>query len=177
MIIPHSRPMIDAEDTKIVSDVLASGMIAQGKSVMKFEAKIAEYVGVKYAVAVSSGTSAIHVALTSIGVGKGDEVIMPSYVCSSPYMATLHAGAIPKIVDIDRSDYNISIHATRKNITNKTGAVIVPHMFGTPADLDDFLELGVPIIEDCAQALGAEYRGKKVGSLGLASIFSFYATK
>jgi perosamine synthetase len=177
MIIPHSRPMIDAEDTKIVSDVLASGMIAQGKSVMKFEAKIAEYVGVKYAVAVSSGTSAIHVALTSIGVGKGDEVIMPSYVCSSPYMATLHAGAIPKIVDIDRSDYNISIHATRENITNKTGAVIVPHMFGTPADLDDFLELGVPIIEDCAQALGAEYRGKKVGSLGLASIFSFYATK
>jgi len=177
MIIPHSRPLIDAEDIKTVSDVLASGMIAQGENVREFEAKMAEFVGVKYAVAVSSGTTAIHVALASIGVKKGDEVIMPSYVCSSPYMATLHAGAVPQIVDIDTSDYNINVQAITENITNKTEAIIVPHMFGTPAELNELLELGVPIIEDCAQALGAEYKGKKVGSRGLASVFSFYATK
>jgi perosamine synthetase len=177
MIVPHSRPLIDAEDIRAVSDVLASGMIAQGEKVREFEAKIAEFVGVKYAAAVSSGTTAIHVALASLGVKKGDEVIMPSYVCSSPFMAVLHAGASPKIVDIDASDYNISIQSTRENVTSKTKAIIAPHMFGTPADLDEFLELGIPVVEDCAQALGAEYKGRRVGSLGSASVFSFYATK
>ena len=105
MIVPHSRPSIDQSDIDAVSEVLSSGRIAQGEKVKEFENAVARYVGKKYGVAVSSGTSALHLALSSLGVGPGDEVIMPSYVCSSPYFATLHAGAVPKIVDIDLSNF------------------------------------------------------------------------
>jgi len=177
MRIPHSRPVIDQEDIEAVTEVLASGMIAQGEKVRKFEETMAEFVGVKYGVAVSSGTSALHLALIGIGVKAGDEVIMPSYICPSPYLAALHAGAVPKVVDIDLTDLNICARTVEKHVSPKTKAVIVPHMFGTPAELDELLELGVPIIEDCAQSLGAEYQGRLVGSFGELSINSFYATK
>lgn len=177
MRVPHSRPMIDREDMKAVTGVLASGYISQGEKVKEFEKRLAKFVGAKYGIALSSGTSAIHVALTALNAGTGDEVIIPSYVCASPYMATLHAGATPKIVDIDASDFNICAATVKKGITSKTKAIIVPHMFGAPAELDELLDLGIPIIEDCAQSLGAEYRKRKVGSFGRLSICSFYATK
>ena len=177
MIIPHSRPTIDQEDIRAVAEVLASGMIAQGEKVREFENAIAGFVGMKYGVAVSSGTSALHLALLGLGVGPGDEVIMPSYVCSSPYLATVHAGAVPKIVDISLEDLNVSAATAKKQLTSRTKAIIVPHMFGTPAELDELSELGVPLIEDCAQSLGAEYRGRRVGCFGELSVFSFYATK
>jgi perosamine synthetase len=177
MIIPHSRPSIDQSDIDTVSEVLSSGRIAQGEEVKEFEDAVARYVGKKYGVAVSSGTSALHLALLSLGVGLGDEVIMPSYVCSSPYFATLHAGAVPKIVDIDLSNFNICADAVEPQISSRTRAIIVPHMFGNPAELDPLLELGIPLIEDCAQSLGAEYKSHQVGSLGKLSVFSFYATK
>jgi dTDP-4-amino-4,6-dideoxygalactose transaminase len=177
MIIPHSRPSIDQSDIDAVSEVLSSGKIAQGEKVKKFEDAVARYVGKKYGVAVSSGTSGLHLALLSLGVGPGDEVIMPSYVCASPYFATLHAGAMPKIVDIDLSNFNICADAVEPQISSRTKAIIVPHMFGNPAELDPLLELGLPVIEDCAQSLGAEYKSHRVGSLGEVSVFSFYATK
>lgn len=177
MIVSHSRPMIDREDIKSVTDVLASGLIAQGEKVREFETKIAKFVGTKYGIAVSSGTSAIQVALTSLNVVPRDEVIVPSYVCASPYMAILHAGAKPKIVDINPSDFNISAASVKRGTTPKTKAMIVPHMFGTPVELDELLELGIPIIEDCAQSLGAEYKEHKVGSFGRISVCSFYTTK
>lgn len=177
MIIPHSRPTIDQGDIKAVVDVLASGMIVQGKKVKEFENALARLVGARYGVAVSSGTSALHLALLGLGVGVGDEVIMPSYVCSSPYLAVLHAGAVPKVVDIDLSDFNICASAMKEHLSPKTKAIIVPHMFGTPAELDELLELGIPIIEDCAQSLGAEYKSRRVGGFGELSTFSFYATK
>lgn len=176
-MIPHSRPFIDQDDIRAVSEVLSSGNIAQGVKVEEFEEAIARFVGAKYGVACSSGTSALHLALLSLGVGEGDEVIMPSYVCSAPYFATLHAGATPKIADINIADFNISAESARKQLTAKTKAVIVPHMFGTPAEIDELLELGVPIIEDCAQSLGSEYKGRQVGGFGVLSTFSFYATK
>jgi dTDP-4-amino-4,6-dideoxygalactose transaminase len=169
--------LIDEEDIKAVAEVLASGHIAQGERVKEFENAIANFVGVKHAVACSSGTAAIHLALNSLGVKKGDEVIMPSYVCSSPYFATLYTGAKPVIADINISDLNISIKSVRKLISTKTKAIIVPHMFGTPAEIDEFLELGIPIIEDCAQSLGAEYKNKPVGNFGDLAVISFYATK
>lgn len=177
MIIPHSRPLIDREDINAVADVLASGFISQGERVREFEAELAKFVGTKYGVAVSSGTSAIHVALTGLNVGTGDEVIVPSYVCAGPYMAILHAGAIPKIVDVDTSDFNICATTVKKEVTSKTKAIIAPHMFGTPAELDELLDLKIPIIEDCAQSLGAEYKKHKVGSFGRLCVCSFYATK
>ena len=177
MIIPHSKPMIDEKDVEAVAEVLASGMIAQGEKVSEFEDALAGFVGARYGVAVSSGTSALHLSLLSLGVGAGDEVIMPSYVCSSPYLATLHAGAVPRVVDIGLSDFNICAETVKKQLTSRTKAVIVPHMFGTPAELGELLELEVQLIEDCAQSLGAEYKKRRVGSFGELSIFSFYATK
>ncbi|MDD1775867.1 MAG: DegT/DnrJ/EryC1/StrS family aminotransferase [Candidatus Methanomethylicus sp.] len=177
MDIPHSRLLIDESDIKAVTDVLASGHIAQGRKTRDFEGEFASFVGTKFATAVSSGTAAIHLALASLGVGRGDEVIMPSYVCTSPYMAALHAGAVPIIADIGNSDFNLDLESVKNRITPRTKALIVPHMFGCPVDIDPFLELGIPLIEDCAQSAGAEYRGRRVGSMGRVSVFSFYATK
>ncbi len=177
MIIPHSRPLIDQDDMKAVAEVLASGKLAQGEKVKEFEDAVARFVGKKYGVAVSSGTSALHLALLGLGVGVRDEVVMPSYVCSSPYMAIRHAEATAKIADIEHAGFNLSAASVKKQLSPKTRALIVPHMFGTPANLDELLDLGVPVIEDCAQALGAEYKGRQVGSLSVLSVFSFYATK
>ncbi len=177
MIVPHSRPTIDQKDIEAVAQVLASTHIAQGKKVREFENELARYVGTKQAIACSSGTAALHLALSCIGVKNGDEVIIPSYMCASPYFAALYVGARPRIVDIDLKDLNICAETVKRRLTQKVKAIIVPHMFGNPAELDNLLELGVPLIEDCAQALGAKYNDQKVGSFGSLSIFSFYATK
>jgi perosamine synthetase len=177
IIIPHSKPMINKEDINAVTEVLASGMIAQGEKVKEFEDAVSRFVGTKYAVAVSSGTSALHLALLGLGVGPTDEVLMPSYVCSSPYFAATQAGAVPKIVDIDLNDLNIDAAAAKRLVCSKTRAIVVPHMFGNPAQIEDLLALGVPLIEDCAQSLGSKYHKREVGSFGEASVFSFYATK
>ena len=177
MIIPHSRPTIDQDDIEAVSKTLASGLVAQGGKVKEFENQIARFIGVKHAAACSSGTAALHLAILSLEANNKDEIIMPSYVCSSPYFATVHAGAKPKVVDIDSKDLNICAKTAKKHLSFKTKAIIAPHMFGNPAELDELLNLGVPIIEDCAQAFGAEYNKRTVGSLGDLSIFSFYATK
>jgi dTDP-4-amino-4,6-dideoxygalactose transaminase len=177
LIVTHSRPFIDEDDLRAVADVLRSGMITQGEKVEQFERAVAQYVGVKYAVACSTGTAALHLALIALEVKAGDEVVLPSYVCSSPYFATLHAGARPRIADIDLDDFNLCAETAKKQLSKSTRALIVPHMFGTPAELDGLLELGFPVIEDCAQALGAEYKGKKVGGIGDVGVLSFYATK
>jgi dTDP-4-amino-4,6-dideoxygalactose transaminase len=169
--------MIDQDDIRAVSEVLASGNIALGEKVEEFENKLAQLIGAKHAVACSSGTSALHLALLGLGLGVGDEVVVPSYVCSSPYHATLHASAVPKVVDVDLSDFNVCAETVKQQLSSKTKALIVPHIFGMPAELDKLLELGIPIIEDCAQSLGAEYKGRKVGCWGELAIFSFYATK
>jgi perosamine synthetase len=175
--VPHSRPTVEQDDVEAVASVLASGKIAQGEKVREFEKALAAFVGIKYAVACSSGTSALHLALLGLGVGVGDEVIIPSYVCSSPYFATLHVGAVPRIADIGLSDLNLCVDTVKRQVSPKTRAVILPHMFGTPAEIDEVLTLGIPIVEDCAQALGAELRGRRVGGFGDVSVFSFYATK
>jgi dTDP-4-amino-4,6-dideoxygalactose transaminase len=177
MIVQHSRPSIDQKDIEAVAKVLASGNIAQGKKVREFENELARYVGTKHAIACSSGTAALHLALIGLGVKNDDEIIIPSYVCASPYFATLHAGAKPRIVDVDQADLNICAQTVKARLTQKVRAIIVPHMFGNPAELDALLELGIPLIEDCAQALGAEYNNRKVGRFGSISVFSFYATK
>lgn len=176
-IIAHSKPLLGDEEIGAVVRVLHSGQIAQGKKVEEFEAKVADYIGSKFAIAVSSGTAALHLALLGLGIRRGDEVILPSYVCPSPYLAILHAGATPRLADINPSDYNIDARAAKKELSKRTKAIIVPHMFGTPADIRELSNIGIPIVEDCAQAFGAEYEGVKVGGLGKVSIFSFYATK
>jgi len=176
-IIPHSRPSIIGSDIKAVSSVLESGQIAQGPSVDKFEKQFSDFIEKKETAATSSGTAALHLALLSLGVKEGDEVIVPSFVCTAVLNAVLYTGATPFVADIDPGTYNISVDAVKGAITQKTKAVIVPHMFGCPAEIDELSNLGIPVIEDCAQSVGAHYKGRKIGSFGILSVFSFYATK
>jgi perosamine synthetase len=176
-MIPHSRPTITPRDIKAVSRILETGQLAQGQKVSDFEAKMSRYVGVKTGVATNSGTSALHLALLALDIGKNDEVIVPSYVCSALLNAISYAGAKAKIVDVKEEDFNISPPEVRKQLSQKVKAIIVPHMFGYPADLKELLKLGVPIIEDCAQSIGAKYMERMTGTFGVISILSFYATK
>lgn len=176
-IIPHSRPSLSESDIQAVIKTLKSGQLSQGPAVRKFENKIAAYIGKKHAAATSSGTAALHLALLALNVQKNDEIIIPSYVCSAVLNAVKYTRAAPIVVDIDPQTYNISFKAVEMAITGKTKAIIIPHMFGLPAEMDDFLKLGIPIIEDCALAIGATYNNRKAGSFGLLSVYSFYATK
>jgi perosamine synthetase len=175
--IPHSRPTLGEEEAKAVSEVIRSGYISRGDKVREFEQALARSVGVKGAVAVNSGTSAIHLGLIAMGIGKGDEVVLPSYVCTAPLNAVYMAGADPVICDIEIESFNISAETIERVRTKKTKAVIVPHMFGSPADIAKIKDLDTPVIEDCAQSIGAFYGKKAVGSLGKFSIASFYANK
>src|SRR3989338_7244123 len=176
-MIPHSKPTLTKEDLSAVSRVINSGYISQGEAVKSFESELAEYIGVKGGAAVSSGTSAIHLSLIALGVKEEDDVAMPTYVCPALLNAINYIGANPLLIDINPDTYNISTADLKKKLTKKTRAVIVPHIFGLPADIKDILNFGIPVIEDCAQSVGAVYNGKKVGSFGHCAIFSFYATK
>ncbi len=176
-MIPHSRPTLDQIDYDAVLGVLKSGHIVQGAWVGRLEKTIADLIGVREGIAVSSGTAALHLALLSLGIQKDDEVILPSFVCSAPLHAILYTGAVPVIADIDRLTFNIDPRDLSARITPKTKAIIVPHLFGMAADMDEIRSCGVPVIEDCAHSLGSHYKGTFTGSFGDLSIFSFYATK
>jgi perosamine synthetase len=178
-MIPHNKPTISNEEIKAVADTLANLELTVGTRVEEFEKTFANYLDIN-AAATSSGTSALHLALIAIGITKNDEVIMPTYTCVAVALPVLYQEAKPILADVN-DDYNISVEEIEKKITNKTKAVIVPHMFGYPVDLEEIKEIceerDVYLVEDCAQAIGATYQGKKVGTVGDISIFSFYATK
>jgi perosamine synthetase len=178
MTIPHSMPTLGGEEATGLQEVLASGRIATGEEVERFEQAMASYLDLGGAVATASGTAALHLSLLALGVKEGDEVICPSFTCSALLNAVHHCRATPRLVDISAETVNISLAATRKALTKRTAAIIIPHMFGYPVEaMDDFLALGPPIIEDCAQSLGATYQERMTGSRGAAAVFSFYATK
>ena len=176
-MIPHSRPLIDDEDVREVQRVLRSGQLAQDGEVARFESRMASFVGVRGAAAVSSGSAALHLALLSLKAGPGDEVIVPSYTCAAVLNAVLQTGAAPVVADIEPATFNLSADDAARRITPRTRAVIVPHMFGVPADLDALGALGVPLLEDLAMSLGSRRRGKRAGSFGSLAVCSFYATK
>jgi dTDP-4-amino-4,6-dideoxygalactose transaminase len=162
---------------KAISDVLKSGAIAQGEIVKSFERSVASFVGVKGGVAVSSGTSALHLALLALGVTTGDEVILPSYLCVAPLNAVSYVGAIPVLADVDPGTGNVDPEKIKDLVSEKTKAIIVPHLLGQPTPMGWIRDLGVSVIEDCAQSIGARYQGRRVGSFGDMAICSFYATK
>ncbi len=173
----HSRPTLDEADVRAVTEVLRSGRISQGEVTRQFEEAVARVVGVRGGVATSSGTAALHLALLALGVGSSDEVILPSYTCVALLQAVRYVGAIPRLVDLEPDGYNLSVEEVRRRITRRTRAILVPHMFGTPANIEALCGLGIPVIEDVAQALGATVRGRPVGSFGAVAVCSFYATK
>lgn len=176
-IIPHSRPSLIESDIRAVAAAMRSGHLSQGRRVNEFENRLADFIGKKNAAAASSGTAALHLALLALDIKQRDEVIIPSFVCSAVLNAIHYTRATPVLVDIEPLTFNLSTDAVKKSVTRKTKAIIVPHLFGCPAEIDRLSELGIPLIEDCAQAVGAAFKGRRVGSIGLLSVFSFYATK
>ncbi len=178
-MIPMAKPVMEKEEKEAVMRVMDSGMLAHGPEVENFEKEFAEYCGVRYGAAVSSGTSAIHLALAALGVGPGDEVITTSFSFIASATPILFLGARPVFVDIDPRTFNINPDKIPETITEKTRAIIPVHLYGQCADMDELLEAAgdIPILEDCAQAHGSLYKGKKAGSMGLAGMFSFYPTK
>jgi len=176
-MIPHSRPTIDQEEVNAAVAVLRSGKLAQGEQVLQFEKALASLIGVGGAMAVSSGTAALHLSLLALKISEGDEVVIPSFVCPALLNAIRYVRAVPVLADIGRETFNIDVQDLKRRVTRKTKAVIVPHMFGLPADIREIVALGIPVIEDCAQALGSRYEGAPTGSFGALSVFSFYATK
>ncbi|MFA5260754.1 MAG: DegT/DnrJ/EryC1/StrS family aminotransferase [Candidatus Omnitrophota bacterium] len=176
-MIEHSRPTLGQEEKKAVLKILASNYIAEGPEVHRFEDEVAAYIGSSGAVATSTGTLGLHLALLCLDLKPGGEIIIPSYTCRSVLNAILYCRAKPVLCDIDLDTYNLSVTDTQKKITNRTQAIIVPHMFGYPAPVGQFKKLGVPIIEDCAHALGTEYQGRKAGHWGDLALLSFEGTK
>jgi len=176
-IISHSRPTLGEEEEKAVIEVIRSDHIAQGEKVAQFESMMASCTGEKYGVAVSSGLAALHLSLIALGIKENDEVILPSYTCDALLQAVSYIKAKPVIIDVNYSDGNISLDSFKRVFSNRAKAIIIPHTLGFPAAIDKFLDFGVPIIEDCAVAVGGFYEDKRLGSFGKISIFSFYATK
>ncbi|MBI4531381.1 MAG: DegT/DnrJ/EryC1/StrS aminotransferase family protein [Candidatus Latescibacteria bacterium] len=176
-MIPHSRPTISEEEVQAVAEVLRSGQLACGERVARFEEAFARFIGCRYAVAVSSGTAALHLSLLALGVRPGDEVAIPSYVCSALLNATAYVGARPVLIDIDPGTFNMDSMDLKKRVTELTKVVVLPHMFGLPGEIEGISHIGLPMIEDCAMAPGARYKRRRVGSVGTIGVFSFYATK
>lgn len=175
--ISHSKPWITKEDKDAVEEVLSSGMIIQGKLVEGFEQKVSLYNGCIAGFAFSSATSALIFSLIALGVKEGQEVILPTYVCSAVLSAVLFVGARPVLCDVGEDTWNMSPESVKPHLTKDTACIIAVHIFGIPADINGLKEFGVPVIEDCAQAFGAEYDGDRVGSLADIGVYSFHATK
>lgn len=179
-MIPISKIIISQDEERAVLEVLRSGNLVQGEKVLEFEKEFAEYIGAKFPVAVSNGTTALHLALLSLGLGTGDEVITTPFSFIASTNAILYVGAKPVFVDI-KEDFNIDASKIEEKITKNTKAILPVHLFGNPCDMDIIMDtarkFSLKVIEDAAQAHGAEFNGKKVGSFGDYGCFSFYATK
>lgn len=180
-MIPLYRITVDEDVKQAVIHVLDSGRYVLGEQNRLFEREFSRYINVKYAVSTSSGTSALYLILRALGIGRGDEVIVPSYTFIASVTPILMVDAKPVFIDVDYDTMTIDIEKIKKAITDKTKAIIPVHLFGHPAYMDAINEIaderGIYVIEDAAEAHGAEYKGDKVGSLGYAAFFSFYPTK
>ena len=179
-MIPIARPIIDEGEISAVTAVLRSGIIAQGKKVEEFEGAFAEFIGTKYAVAVNSGTAALHIALLTQGIGEGDEVITSPFTFIATANSILFTGAKPIFADIEEDTFNIAPDNIAEKITPRTKAIMPVHLYGQPCDMKKVMRIaqehGLMVTDDACQAHGAEYEGKRVGSFG-TGCFSFYPTK
>jgi len=179
--IPLSQPDINDQDRDAVLAVLKSRWLSMGPRVLDFERKIAEYVGVKYAVAVNSGTSGLHLAVRSLGLGEGDEVITTPFSFVASANCLLFEKVKPVFVDIDPRTLNINTALVEEKINQRTRGILPVHVFGHPADMKVILtaarEYGLSVIEDACEAIGAKYHGKLVGSESDLALFAFYPNK
>ncbi|MCX7745948.1 MAG: DegT/DnrJ/EryC1/StrS family aminotransferase [Clostridia bacterium] len=178
-----SKPLIGQEEIDAVINVIKSGALASGSVVTEFENEFSNYLKASYAVATSSGTTALEIALKASGIGKGDKVLTTPFSFIASTNAILYAGANPVFADIDEKTYNISADSIEKALISESDikALLIVHLYGQSCDMDKILEItkkyNLVLIEDCAQAHGAEWKGKKAGTFGDAAAFSFYPTK
>lgn len=182
MYIPVYQPSLNGNEKTYVMDCLDSTWISsKGKYISSFEEKFAEYIGVRHATTVSNGTVALHLALVALGLGAGDEVIVPTLTYIASVNAITYTGSTPVFVDSEESTWQISAKDVRRKITPKTRAILVVHLYGHACDMDEIMaiarEFNLFVIEDCAEALGSMYKGRHVGSFGDISTFSFYGNK
>ena len=175
-MIPISKPSLGVEEREAVTSVLDKSWLAQGEEVEAFEREWAAYTGTRFAVATNSGTSALHVALACLGIGQGDKVVTTPFSFIATASSILMQGASPVFCDIDPKTYNLDPQQIESKIDRSTRAIMVVHLYGQPCDMDPVLEIArkhrLHVIEDACQAHGAEYRGKKVGSIGDIGVFS-----
>lgn len=188
MKVPLSKPYVDQEMKQKVMEVIDSGQYILGSNCKLFEAEFAKFIGTKHAVLTSNGTSALFLSLKALGVGPGDEVLVPSLTAFPTIEPVFHVGAQPIFIDID-DIFGVDVKHIEKVITSrnqeggsgKVKGIIPVHLYGHPVDLDPVLDLakrhGLFVLEDCCQAHGARYKGKRVGSMGVAGCFSFYPSK
>jgi len=180
-MIKVAHPSVGEEEVEAVRKVILSGNYVSGKIVREFEDRFAEYIGTNHAVAVSSGTAALIISLQALGIKKGDEVIVPPLTFFSTVTSVIAVGATPVFADIDSDDMCLSPKDFERRITAKTRAVIPVHLFGNAAKMDELMMIAeardIAVVEDCAQAHGTEYKGRRVGGFGKTGCFSFFATK
>jgi perosamine synthetase len=181
-IIPVCEPTLNGNEAEYVLDCIESNWISSaGKYIPRFEEDFAEACGTRYGVACVNGTVALHLALATLGIGPGDEVILPTFTMIATINAVTYTGATPVLVDSEPVTWNMDLNQVADKITSRTRVVMPVHTYGHPVDMDPLLELaerhGLYIIEDAAEAHGAEYKGRRAGSLGHAGCFSFYANK
>jgi perosamine synthetase len=181
-MIPVCEPTLQGNELKYITEAVSSGWISSaGKFINQFEEKFSSFCNAKYGISCSSGTVALHLAIEAMGIGKGDEVIIPTFTMIASSNAVIYAGAKPVLIDAEPETWNIDINKIEEKITKNTKAIMVVHTYGHPVDMDKIKAIAdkhnLPIIEDAAEAHGAEYKGKKAGSLGDIACFSFYANK
>lgn len=181
-MIPVNDPLITEEDVRAVEACVRSGWISSaGPTLEAFERATADSCDRRHGVAVSSGTTALHAAVAALGIGPGDEVILPTFTIVSCALAVVDVGAVPVLVDADPETWCLDVRQVEARLTPRTRAIMPVHIYGHPADMDPLLELardrGLRVIEDAAEAHGARYRGRPCGSFGDVSILSFYANK
>ncbi len=183
MFVPVSKPIIDESDVAAVADAVRRTDIsgAGGPELKEFESSFAAYCSVKHAITCSSGTTALHLCVRALGIGKGDEVLVQAFTNMATHFAVVYEGATPVPIDSEPRTLNIDVTKIEEKITPRTKAIIVVHIYGHPVDMDPVMAIaqkhGLFVIEDCAEAHGALYKGRKVGSFGHINAFSFYVNK
>jgi len=180
--IPISQPLIGAREKELVLDALDSGWVSSiGKYIDEFETGFARYCGTEFALTVSNGTTGLHLALEALGIGPGDEVIIPDLTFVATANAVAYTGATPVLADVDPDTLCLDPASVEALLSPRTRAIMPVHLYGHPAEMDALNEIadahGLAVIEDAAEAHGAEYRGRRVGNLGRCAVFSFYGNK
>lgn len=181
-MIPVCEPTLGLNELKYVTDCITTGWISSnGKYIEAFEKAFAKFCNAEYGVSCSNGTTALHLAIEALKIKKGDEVIIPSFTMIATSNAVIYSGAKPVLIDSEKETWNIDVTQIEKKITPRTKAIIVVHTYGHPVDMDPVMEIAKKhnlfVIEDAAEAHGAEYKGRKIGSIGHIGCFSFYANK